>query len=176
LFIAAETAPTVVSNPNGGYLMEQDFRSPRSRDLRKGRYAQPGGIYRLTAVTDGRVPHFADWLIGRLLVGEFRRLHEAGLCDSLAYVVMPDHFHWLVSLNGQTSLSQLVRLMKGRSARQVNQGIGGQGRVWQAGFHDHALRKDEDLQAVARYIVANPLRAGLVTRLGDYPLWDAVWL
>ena len=42
--------------------------------------------------------------------------------------------------------------------------------------HDRALRRDEDLLAVARYIVANPLRAGLVRRVGDYPLWDAVWL
>jgi hypothetical protein len=38
------------------------------------------------------------------------------------------------------------------------------------------LRKDEDLQTVARYIVANPLRAGLVEKIGDYPLWDAIWL
>jgi len=29
---------------------------------------------------------------------------------------------------------------------------------------------------IARYIVANPLRAGLVSRVGDYPLWDACWL
>jgi hypothetical protein len=29
---------------------------------------------------------------------------------------------------------------------------------------------------LARYIVANPLRAGLVEHLGDYPHWDAVWL
>ncbi len=43
-------------------------------------------------------------------------------------------------------------------------------------FHDRAMRKEEDLKAAARYIVANPLRAGLVERCGDYPLWDAVWL
>ena len=35
---------------------------------------------------------------------------------------------------------------------------------------------DEDLKKTARYIVANPLRAGLVKRLGDYPHWDALWL
>jgi hypothetical protein len=29
---------------------------------------------------------------------------------------------------------------------------------------------------VARYIVANPLRAGLVSRVGHYPFWNAVWL
>lgn len=130
----------------------------------------------LTAVTAERVPHFSDWRLGRRVVAEFKRAHEAGLCESLAFVVMPDHFHWLASLKGQTSLAQLVRLVKGRSAREVNQAAGRQGRVWQAGFHDHALRKEEDVLEVARYVVANPLRARLVTRLGDYPLWDAVWL
>jgi putative transposase len=48
--------------------------------------------------------------------------------------------------------------------------------VWQRGFYDRAIRKEEDLLAVARYIVANPLRAGLVSQLSDYPFWDAVWL
>jgi REP element-mobilizing transposase RayT len=46
----------------------------------------------------------------------------------------------------------------------------------QRAFYDHALRQDEDVQGVARYIVANPLRAGLVENIGDYPLWDAIWL
>ena len=46
----------------------------------------------------------------------------------------------------------------------------------QDGYHDHALRQEEDLRAVARYIIANPVRAGLVERIGDYPHWDAAWL
>ncbi|MNE68641.1 hypothetical protein D3C80_1643130 [compost metagenome] len=50
------------------------------------------------------------------------------------------------------------------------------GRLWQKGFHDHALRREEDVKAVARYVVANPLRAGLVEKLADYPFWDAIWL
>jgi hypothetical protein len=48
--------------------------------------------------------------------------------------------------------------------------------MWQKGFHDRAIRREEDLRAVARYIIANPLRAGLVRRVHDYPLWDAIWL
>jgi putative transposase len=48
--------------------------------------------------------------------------------------------------------------------------------LWQDGYYDRALRKEEDLQQIARYIVANPLRAKLVNKIGDYPLWDAVWL
>jgi hypothetical protein len=48
--------------------------------------------------------------------------------------------------------------------------------VWQTSFHDHALRREEDVLSVARFVVANPLRAGLVKSLRDYPHWDAVWL
>jgi hypothetical protein len=49
------------------------------------------------------------------------------------------------------------------------------GPVWQPGYHDHALRREEDLVTVSRYLVANPLRAGLVAYIGNYPLWDAIW-
>ena len=35
---------------------------------------------------------------------------------------------------------------------------------------------EPDELATARYVVANPLRAGLVTSIGDYPFWDAAWL
>ncbi|MES9878966.1 MAG: transposase, partial [Candidatus Sedimenticola sp. 1PA] len=33
-----------------------------------------------------------------------------------------------------------------------------------------------DIKELARYIVANPLRGGLVESIGDYPHWDAMWL
>jgi REP element-mobilizing transposase RayT len=93
----------------------------------------------------------------------------------LAWVVMPDHLHWLVRLE-TLSLSALMRNVKGRSARRLNQHLDLTGPFWQAGFHDRALREEEDLRLMARYIVANPIRAGLVERVGDYPLWDAIWL
>jgi len=66
--------------------------------------------------------------------------------------------------------------MKSRSARAVNHLLVRGGPVWQKGYYDHAVRCDEDLRRLARYMIANPLRAGLVERIGDYPLWDAVWL
>lgn len=69
-----------------------------------------------------------------------------------------------------------MRRIKGRSAKQINTLSGRQGKLWQDGFHDRALRREEDVLPAARYIVANPLRAGLVSRVGDYPLWDSVWL
>ncbi|MGY4533014.1 REP element-mobilizing transposase RayT [Pseudomonas sp. TE3786] len=88
---------------------------------------------------------------------------------------MPDHLHWLVELRNCTA-NQLMRQVKGRSARRVNALLGTTGALWQDGYHDRAIRREQDLLTVARYVVANPLRAGLVSKLGDYPLWDAVWL
>lgn len=155
--------------------MATDIESPHGATLRKGRHSQPGGIYLLTSVTQARKPHFRNWQHGRLLVAEFRQAHEAGLCESLAFVVMPDHFHWLITLK-EESLAALMGRVRSRSAIAVNRANGTGAQLWQRGYHDHALRKEEDLHAIARYVVANPLRAGLVARLGDYPLWDATFL
>ena len=41
--------------------------------------------------------------------------------------------------------------------------------VWQEGYYDHGLRDDEDYRAGVRYVMQNPIRAGLVRRVEDYP-------
>lgn len=41
--------------------------------------------------------------------------------------------------------------------------------IWQAGYFEHVLREDEDTRRVAGYILANPVRAGLVANPEDYP-------
>ncbi len=89
---------------------------------------------------------------------------------------MPDHMHWLVQLDDRLPLAGLVKRFKTVSALHANRQRGHTGSFWQPGYYDHLIRDDENLCDAARYIVANPLRAGLVERLGDYPLWDAVWL
>ena len=116
-----------------------------------------------------------DFHSARLLVAELRQAEEEGAIRSLAWVVMPDHFHWLVEL-GPGSLKRLMRRVKSRSTMMVNRHNGRSGRLWQKGFHDRTLSREEDVQTVARYIVLNPKRAGLVARVGDYPHWDAIWV
>jgi hypothetical protein len=46
-----------------------------------------------------------------------------------------------------------------------------QGQVWQAQYHDHAIRKDEVLAEVALYCLNNPVRAGVVKDFHEYPYW-----
>ncbi|MCO7516782.1 transposase [Pseudomonas guariconensis] len=148
---------------------------PHSNQLRLGRFSEPGRLYLLTSTTLYRAPVLGNLQVARLLITQPRKAHEEGEARSLAWVVMPDHFHWLVEL-GAVDLKTLMRRVKSRSTQAINALQGRSGRFWQQGFHDRALRREEDVQAVARYIVMNPKRAGLVERIGDYPHWDAVWL
>ena len=147
----------------------------QSNRLRKGRHSQRGNLYLLTTATSDRHSVFSDFALGRLVVAELKSAQLDGWVQSLAWVLMPDHLHWLIEL-GDSSLDELMRRVKTNSARVINHQRSSSGPLWQAGYHDRALRQEEDVQAVARYVAANPLRAGLVARLGDYPLWDAIWL
>ncbi|WPO98695.1 transposase [Pseudomonas sp. HR96] len=149
--------------------------SYRSYRLRIARHSEIGRCYLITTSTFERVPFFANWQIGRLVVAELRILQEAGQARSIAWLLMPDHLHWLVELQAG-DISTAVGRAKSRSAAAINRARGTTGAVWQAGFHDRAIRKDEDMKAVARYVLRNPIEAGLVRRIGDYPLWDASWI
>ncbi len=143
--------------------------------LRIGRFSEIGRVYLLTAVVDQRQPFFCDWRLGRLVVRKLRAAQEEGCADFLAWVVMPDHMHCLVELRDK-SIAQLMCRIKSRSSLAVNQALGRRGRLWQKGYHDRAVRREQDVKDLARYVVANPIRAGLVNRVHDYPLWDACWL
>jgi REP element-mobilizing transposase RayT len=143
--------------------------------LRTGRFSAPGQIYLVTTVVQNRDPVFRDFMQGRLVVDALKKAQEEELVLSLAWVVMPDHLHWLFELKNNT-LTCIMARTKSRITLALNRSLERDGSLWQHGFHDRAIRRDEDLPAVARYIVANPLRAGLVEKIGDYPLWDAVWL
>jgi REP element-mobilizing transposase RayT len=156
--------------------MDSSRFAHRGHALRTGRISESGRAYLLTAVILERKPVFNDWQLARLLIAEMRHAHESKAVQSIAWVLMPDHLHWLVEL-GDTSVQALMQRLKSRSAIAINKASAEHnGKLWQRGFHDRALRREEDLQGVARYIVANPLRAGLVRRIGDYPLWNAIWL
>jgi putative transposase len=156
--------------------LRMDHRvNPGYRALRRGRYSSPGGIYFITTVTQARIPWFAEFSFARLMCRNLHQRRALGDADNLCSVVMPDHVHVLLQL-GDLPLDRVINRLKSRSAVLLNREIGRKGRFWAAGFYDHAIRREESVVDVARYIVANPLRAGLVRRLGDYPWWNAVWL
>ena len=149
---------------------------PGHSALRKGRVSLPQQAYLVTTATIKRAPVFLDFEAGCVAARCFEDRTILGDTQMLAWVLMPDHAHWLLQLGASDTLSIVVNRVKSASARLVNRSLGKQGSLWQPAFYDHALRSDEDFRSVARYVVANPLRAGLVRRVGDYPFWNAVWI
>lgn len=143
--------------------------------LREGRRSERGRTYLLTTVTRDREPVLARWDAARACARVLHDVPGQVSAANLAWVVMPDHVHWLVTL-GEADLGTAMGRFKSLSARAIRRAIGGSGPVWQRGYHDHAVRREEDLRAIARYVIANPLRARLCERVGDYPFWDAAWL
>jgi REP element-mobilizing transposase RayT len=89
---------------------------------------------------------------------------------------MPDHAHWLLQLGEAKTLPKAVESLKARSARDANQALARTGPLWSRAYHDHGVRTEQDVRPLARYVIANPIRAGLAQRAGDYPYWNASFL
>jgi putative transposase len=81
---------------------------------------------------------------------------------------MPDHVHLLVEATSDSSdLSRFVQRAKQMSAYHAARV--GRPSIWQTGYHERTIRRDEDPRAFARYIVQNPVSAGIVVNPDDYP-------
>ena len=145
-------------------------------DLRKGRLSETNRVYFVTTVTYQRKPLFKNLHLARAVIQVMKRLDRDDYVKSISWIVMPDHVHWLFQLENNMALAEVMKRLKAWSARSINTQLNRKGKVWQKTYYDHALRQDEDVKAVSRYIVANPLRAGLVEDVGMYSHWDALWL
>lgn len=95
-------------------------------------------------------------------------------------VVMPDHVHIVLtpsidkSRSAVISLIEIMRAIKGASARAINQKSGKSGAVWQEESFDRIVRSSENLDAKVAYILENPVRRGLVNDWREYKwIWQA---
>ena len=156
-------------NPN------MDIRIFHGRQLRKSRISLAGQAYMITTCCNERKPLFERIELGNIVVDELRKSDDENRTYTFAYVVMPDHLHWLFQLQESSPLSSVVQRAKGRSAYRINQICRQTGPVWQSGYHDRLVSAEESLETIGDYVVHNPVRAGLVENVDDYPLWDISW-
>src|SRR5262245_601123 len=102
----------------------------------------------------------------RALFDTARIYHERGRWNLNLLLLMPDHLHALIGIDGRDSLSQLIRHFKRITAKLS-------GVEWQRNFLDHRLRHNESLTEKFAYISQNPVRAGLVANESD---WSYVFI
>jgi putative transposase len=132
-------------------------------------------LYSVTSCTFGRRPIFNEvaWSaeVSRQLLQQASR-HRF---DVSAYCFMPDHVHILLDVTAADSdFRRLMNAWKQATGFAYKRATGC--RLWQSGYFDHVLRRDEDRLEVIPYLLANPLRAGLVEDIRDYRFWGSgVW-
>ena len=78
------------------------------------------------------------------------------------FVLMPEHFHLLITPATHGSLEKALQLIKGGSSYRFKSEAGFNGDVWQRGFADHRIRDEFDYGEHRKYIHENPVRRGLV--------------
>lgn len=133
-----------------------------------------GHFYVTTSVTAGRQSLFAAPECAAVLMHQFKASDARGASRSFAWVIMPDHFHWVMQLRGG-ALGPCVQSLKSRSAVAINAALGRRAPVWQRGYYEHWIRDEHDIRQQVLYVMGNPVRAGLASRLGDYPYGWCRW-
>ena len=92
------------------------------------------------------------------------RLHE--------FVVMPDHFHVLLTVGSDSTIERAVQFIKGGFAYRAVRELGFMAPVWQKGFSEVRIRDAHTFQRVREYIWNNPVKRHLVLEASQFP-WSS---
>lgn len=85
-----------------------------------------------------------------------------------SFVLMPDHFHAILTPGPDISLERAAQFMKGGSSRRISEAFNFRFPVWQPGYTDHRIRDAQDYRIHVQYIEQNPVKKGLVERPEQY--------
>jgi putative transposase len=98
----------------------------------------------------------------RSLVAERRfQLHD--------FVIMPDHVHLLIEVDGDMTIEKSMQLIKGRFSHRLSHEFSYKGDVWQRGFTEVQVLNKQNFEAHRAYIAENPIKAGLAASTEEYP-------
>ena len=148
-----------------------DTELPHAANLRWGRFSQPGGVYHITKCRheEARVS-FADARVAPILIDSIRWHRDNGFAHLLAFVVMPDHVHWLFMLGEERTLDEVVYGFCSYTWQQiVPRLLPGTRTIWQDEYHDHQVRREERASETQEYIHENPVRKGLCAEAEQWP-------
>jgi putative transposase len=84
------------------------------------------------------------------------------------FVVMPDHFHLLITVDAELTIEQAVQLIKGGFSFRAGKELGFQAPVWQKGFSEIRVLDLETFENQRRYLRNNPVIAHLAARPEQY--------
>jgi REP element-mobilizing transposase RayT len=145
--------------------------------LREYDYCTPGSYF-VTICTHGRSLRFLDSRLRSLVEATWASLPEHHRVTLDVFVVMPNHVHGVLQLEGVDvgaqraaprrsgfttrpvlpgSLPAIVRSFKSASTKAINDHQQSRGSpVWQRGYYEHIIRTESELNRIRQYIANNP--------------------
>jgi REP element-mobilizing transposase RayT len=104
-----------------------------------------------------------------MIIETLRQEQDRIACCVYTYCLMPDHLHYLISSCREgVSVLAFTDQFKGKTTN-LSWKLGWHHKLWQPRYYDHIIRKDEDLFIIAKYILENPVRKGLVSTPAEWP-------
>jgi putative transposase len=127
----------------------------------------------VTSCTWGRRSLLQSERAANLFLQTLREYHAAGKFRLHAFVIMPDHFHLLITVGSDMTIERAVQFVKGGFAFRAGRELGFRAPVWQKGFSEVRVFDMESFDNQRDYIHENPVRANLAAGALDYPYLSA---
>jgi putative transposase len=127
----------------------------------------PGGIYHLGCRGVRREAIYTSFGDYELFGNIFRRVVERFDWRCHTYCLMPNHYHLLVEAPAP-NLSVGMQRLNGTYAQCYNELYGFSGHVFERRFFSRLVESSYDLLELVRYIVLNPVRAGICDQASDW--------
>jgi putative transposase len=128
--------------------------------------------YFVTASTWGHRSLFQTDRTARLFINTLYHYRREGRFSVHEFVVMPDHFHLLITPT-QISVEKAIQFIKGGFSYRAKRELGLKCEIWERGYIDHRIRDANDYCHHAEYTRSNPLKARMVLTIEEYPYSSA---
>ncbi len=124
------------------------------------------GTYFITASTFQKKQILQATRMADLFLQTLRHYQEKGKFLLHEFVIMPDHFHLLIT--PIETLERSMQLIKGGFSFRAKKELGFGGEVWQNSYYDRRVRDSEEYARFRDYIHNNPVKRALVAAPGEY--------
>jgi putative transposase len=109
----------------------------------------------------------------RLLIDVLYHYRKEGKYLLHEFVIMPDHFHLLITVGAEVTVEKAVQFIKGGFAFRAGRELGFRAPVWQKGFSEVRVTSTKALRGIRGYIQSNPVKRFLAPTSADYPYSSA---
>jgi putative transposase len=129
--------------------------------------------FHVSSSTSGKRFLFQSERAARLFLRVLQEYRAQGRFLLHEFVVMPDHFHVLLTVKADTTVERAVQFIKGGFAFRAGKELGLKAPIWQRGFSEVRVLNARAASGICEYIRDNPVVAGMVQRASDYPYSSA---